>query len=288
MSSNLEVVHAYAHAINPNNRQTLASNNLSFSGTALTSYRLQIGHRVNSTFVISAYASHTPTTTRHVATTLAAIHPQPLIKVFDLAPVDNLLSTKRELEHLLTKAATARSRASDYLAQALTYLESHNALCKLLGQPEHALPVDILNVDLTVLKQQRKEALARELAAKKAREARYAEQHAVTRQKWRDGGPTSGIPGDCMLRLKGSVVQTSQGANAAKAKAAAKVAAKAYAAAKAKAYAAAKVAAKADYVAANAANVAANAKAKANAAAYAASAAIQEDQKRSSPEGDVG
>jgi hypothetical protein len=213
MSSNLQVAHAYAHATNPNNRQLLASNNLSFCGTALTSYRLQIGHRVNDTFVISAYASHTPTTTRHVSIALAAISPQPLIEVFDLAPVDNLQATKRTLESLLSKAATARSKASDYLAQALTYLESHNALCKLLDQPEYALPVDILNVDLPALKQQRKEALARELVAKKAREARYAAQHADRRQKWRDGGPTSGIPGACMLRLKGSVVQTSQGAN---------------------------------------------------------------------------
>jgi hypothetical protein len=213
MSSNLQVAHAYAHATNPNNRQLLASNNLSFWGTALTSYHLQIGHRVNDTFVISAYDSHTPTTTRHVSIALAAISPQPLIEVFDLAPVDNLQATKRTLESLLSKAATARSKASDYLAQALTYLESHNALCKLLDQPEYALPVDILNVDLPALKQQRKEALARELVAKKAREARYAAQYADRRQKWRDGGPTSGIPGACMLRLKGSVVQTSQGAN---------------------------------------------------------------------------
>lgn len=212
--TNHELPHIWAKQSQPEGR----SNSMKFIGPNYYSYQTIIGQFLPTGQVVLATNHYSLTTTKHQSALRAAVRHLDVITLpylaqgyYPLSPQEIIATVQRQVENLHEKAAVARKKRDDYLAQAHYKLTELNRYLTAIGH--QTVPVDD-NPDLAALAITLKEEAAilkqERLAADKERQEKLAESLA----SWRSGNESRfslrDIP--CALRVKDDAVETSHGA----------------------------------------------------------------------------
>lgn len=163
--------------------------------------------------VLFTTRSYSVTTSGHCSEVRQSLHGLGL-PVFHVKHPDNkpsaemLAEYRQDVQDLLEKASTARSRADSWLAQAASRADEGNRFAKAFGikAPKITIPADLSKVKAAVQAEQKR--LAAE--AKAQAEAEQAER-SKRLSEWA-GAPLQWQPGKAWLRLSsdGKTVETSQ------------------------------------------------------------------------------
>lgn len=206
--NNRELIHHWAHQT----KSAEEGGNVSYAGRDLYSYRACIGRILPNGAVALSNRRYSNTTSKHQSLARSATsHMTTYLVAYPDSVSDSLNSAKAEIKSLTERAAKARSKASQYLGEALTVADHFNRFAAACGSSERV--VFDPGMDLETLRKQIKEE--ERAAAKKLEERRQAKliENAQKIIQWKAGEDVY-VPREIMaLRIKDGNVQTSLGAS---------------------------------------------------------------------------
>jgi hypothetical protein len=206
--NNRELIHHWAHQT----KSRELCSNVSYVGRDLFSYRACIGRILPNGAAAVSNHHYSNTTTKHQSLARSATsHMTTYLVAYPDSVSDSLNSAKAEIKSLTERAAKARSKASQYLGEALKVANQFNGFAAACGASERI--VFDPGMDLAELRKQIQEQ--ERAAAKKLKERRAAKliEDIQKIAAWKAGEDVY-PPRDIMaLRIKDGNVQTSLGAS---------------------------------------------------------------------------
>ena len=209
-----ELAHVWAHQTQSQGR---CPSSMSFNGRDFYSYRTVIARILDDGSVVIATDRYSPTTTKHQSYVRQAVnhmarHWVPRIE----SPYELLRSHTHQVQRLCEKAALARTKREAYMLEAASLaLNLNGYLDAIKHNPLERAPLVDTGMDLAAIREQIKQREAEKLAERKAYDARRAMSNKEIVDSWLAGGDHdyrirhAGV----MLRVKGDLIETTQGAS---------------------------------------------------------------------------
>lgn len=206
--NNHELIHHWAHQT----KSRGLCGNVSYVGRDLFSYRACIGRILPNGAAAVSNHHYSNTTTKHQSLARGATsHLTVFLVAYPYSVSSSLAEAKLEIEFLTKRAAKAKSKASQYLGEALTVANHFNGFAAACGASERVVfdpGIDLAELRKKIQEQEKEEA-------RKAKERRAAKliEDIQKIAAWKAGEDVY-VPREIMsLRIKDGNVQTSQGAS---------------------------------------------------------------------------
>jgi len=210
LNNTREVFHYFANKVQSEGR----CGNVSFNGRLAYSYRAVIGKHFPDGIALSD-SKYSVTTSSHQSDLRYAC--QHLRRVYVPEPDSDYGSykaVKREVESLLRKASTAKSKRECYLGEALDKVENFNTFAKWCNS-ELRIEQPVTDPEsLKAIAKGVKEELNRVNAQRKERERLQALDNAAKLVEWRNGSNVYlSYSQSIALRINGDLIETTKGAS---------------------------------------------------------------------------